>query len=105
MVQEVNEPILVVSNKLGVCRVDPAGKECSTTFTRLSFNGSSSVVKCACVCVHHNHSYYYVHSVIIIIGCPKTGRMHQIRVHLQWLGMYYNMHRNKHDYIIIPMVL
>lgn len=22
-----------------------------------------------------------------LLGYPKTGRMHQIRVHLQWLGM------------------
>ena len=43
---ECNEPILVVSHKLGVCRVDPSGKECSTQFTRLSFNGNSSVVQC-----------------------------------------------------------
>ena len=43
---ECNEPILVVSHKLGVCRVDPSGKECSTQFTRLSFNGKSSAVQC-----------------------------------------------------------
>ena len=43
---ECNEPILVVSHKLGVCRVDPMGKECSTQFTRLSFNGKSSVIQC-----------------------------------------------------------
>lgn len=46
---ECNEPILVVSNKLGVCRVDPSGKPCSTLFTRLSYNGTSSVVKCESV--------------------------------------------------------
>eukprot|EP00731_Ephydatia_muelleri_P026928 Em0018g1028a len=61
---ECNEPILIVSMKLGICKVDPQGKDCSTTFTRLSYNGRTSVVKCI----------------------PKTGRMHQIRVHLQWLG-------------------
>lgn len=58
------EPILVVSCKVGVCRVDPKGKACKTVFQRLSYNGKTSVVKCF----------------------PHTGRTHQIRVHLQFLG-------------------
>uniref|UniRef100_A0A8C8SX93 Pseudouridylate synthase RPUSD2 n=1 Tax=Pelusios castaneus TaxID=367368 RepID=A0A8C8SX93_9SAUR len=58
------EPILVVSYKVGVCRVDPKGKFCKTVFQRLSYNGRTSVVKCF----------------------PYTGRTHQIRVHLQFLG-------------------
>eukprot|EP01137_Pigoraptor_chileana_P018517 Opistho-2@78142 len=40
------EPIAVVSHKLGLCHVSPAGKPCSTTFKRLSFNGRTSVVQC-----------------------------------------------------------
>ncbi|NXV75807.1 RUSD2 protein, partial [Atlantisia rogersi] len=58
------EPILVVSYKVGVCRVDPKGKFCKTIFQRVSYNGQTSVVKCL----------------------PRTGRTHQIRVHLQYLG-------------------
>ncbi|XP_052864129.1 pseudouridylate synthase RPUSD2-like [Anopheles cruzii] len=61
---ECKEPIEVVSYKIGVCKVSPKGKECTTIFQKLGFNGSSSVVQCK----------------------PRTGRMHQIRVHLQYLG-------------------
>ncbi|XP_075529542.1 pseudouridylate synthase RPUSD2-like isoform X1 [Dermacentor variabilis] len=58
------EPIEVISHKIGVCGVSAHGKECKTEFKRLSYNGKSSVVLCK----------------------PFTGRMHQIRVHLQYLG-------------------
>ncbi|KAJ8729668.1 hypothetical protein PYW08_001249 [Mythimna loreyi] len=63
---ECLEPIEVVSYKIGVCKVSPKGKDCSTVFKRLGYNMASntSVVLCK----------------------PKTGRMHQIRVHLQYLG-------------------
>ncbi|XP_041455643.1 RNA pseudouridylate synthase domain-containing protein 2-like [Lytechinus variegatus] len=58
------EPIFIVSHKIGVCRVKEDGKPCKTTFERLSYDGETSIVKCY----------------------PHTGRMHQIRVHLQYLG-------------------
>eukprot|EP00092_Neocalanus_flemingeri_P099282 GFUD01126659.1.p1 GENE.GFUD01126659.1~~GFUD01126659.1.p1 ORF type:complete len:546 (-),score=157.75 GFUD01126659.1:32-1669(-) len=58
------EPIEVISYKIGLCVVDPKGKDCKTTFQRLEFKNGVSIVKC----------------------WPKTGRMHQIRVHLQFLG-------------------
>jgi len=58
------EPIEVISYKIGLCIVDAKGKDCKTTFQRLEFKNGVSVVKC----------------------WPKTGRMHQIRVHLQFLG-------------------
>lgn len=59
-----SEAIEVVSYKIGVCKVSDKGKDCITKFKRLSYNGTSSVVLCK----------------------PQTGRMHQIRVHLQYLG-------------------
>uniref|UniRef100_A0A8D8TNZ8 Pseudouridylate synthase RPUSD2 n=1 Tax=Cacopsylla melanoneura TaxID=428564 RepID=A0A8D8TNZ8_9HEMI len=63
---ESTEPIEVVSYKIGVCKVSSKGKSCSTTFSMLGYNEKSntSVVLCK----------------------PHSGRMHQIRVHLQYLG-------------------
>ena len=84
---QCRESIEVISYKIGVCRVSghsqergqeksqersqerkersqDRGKECHTEFQRLSYNGRTSVVVCR----------------------PHTGRMHQIRVHLQYLG-------------------
>ncbi|KAL9874361.1 rluA pseudouridine synthase 1 isoform 4-T9 [Glossina fuscipes fuscipes] len=61
---ECTEPIEVVSYKIGVCKVSPKGKDCTTKFQKISYNGQTSVVLCK----------------------PLTGRMHQIRVHLQYLG-------------------
>ena len=92
---QCRESIEVISYKIGVCRVSghsqersqekgqekgqersqersqerkergqERGKECHTEFQRLSYNGRTSVVVCR----------------------PHTGRMHQIRVHLQYLG-------------------
>lgn len=60
----VDEPVMTASHKIGVCHVNKDGKPCETKFKRLSYNGKSSVVSCK----------------------PLQGRMHQIRVHLQWLG-------------------
>ncbi|KRG03703.1 RNA pseudouridylate synthase domain-containing protein 2 isoform X1 [Drosophila mojavensis] len=61
---ECNEPIEVVSYKIGVCKVSKKGKDCQTTFKRIAQAGDYSIVQCK----------------------PLTGRMHQIRVHLQYLG-------------------
>jgi len=58
------QPLEVISYKIGLVVVDPKGKECKTTFRRVSFKDGVSIVRCL----------------------PKSGRMHQIRVHLQYLG-------------------
>ena len=71
---ECSQPVEVVSYKIGVCKVSGHGKECRTEFERMSFNGSTSVVICR----------------------PFTGRMHQIRVHLQYLGKKNHINRCRH---------
>ena len=59
-----DQPLEVISYKIGLVVVDPKGKESKTTFTRVSYKDGVSIVRCQ----------------------PKSGRMHQIRVHLQYLG-------------------
>ena len=59
-----DQPLETISFKIGVVVVDPQGKPSKTTFQRVSYKDGVSIVRCL----------------------PRSGRMHQIRVHLQYLG-------------------
>ncbi|CUM46347.1 uncharacterized protein AC631_03999 [Debaryomyces fabryi] len=64
---EVDKPLRTISPKHGLNRVDfEEGKEARTVFRRISYDPDSntSIVKCF----------------------PYTGRTHQLRVHLQYIG-------------------
>lgn len=60
----VDQPLDTVPGKIGVVVAIPEGKPSVTSFKLLNYNGKTSAVLCR----------------------PRTGRMHQIRVHLQYLG-------------------
>lgn len=79
---ECKEPIEVVSYKIGVCKVSPKGKDCTTFFQKIGFNGTTSVVLCK----------------------PKTGRMHQIRVHLQYLGKVFLLILGPNKFFVVIII-
>ncbi|KAI0984912.1 hypothetical protein GJ496_003143 [Pomphorhynchus laevis] len=78
---EVNQPIKVLSYKHGICRIEREsgenGSKSAKTLFRPYTSMSSNIVECL----------------------PETGRMHQIRVHLQSIGLPVigdDLYSNKH---------
>jgi len=62
----VDQPIKLVNPRQGLNSVSPDGKPCKTVFVRKSFDPATNTS--------------------IVLCKPLTGRTHQIRIHLQWLG-------------------
>jgi len=60
------EPIEVISYEIGVWKVSSIGKPCATRFDLLKYNEKTNTS--------------------ILLCSPSTGGMHQVRVHLQYMG-------------------
>jgi tRNA pseudouridine32 synthase len=69
------QPILQISPKLGLNRVRANGKEARTVFKRLAYYPAPAV-----------NGYTEREGYSIVRCLPLTGRTHQLRVHLQFLG-------------------
>ena len=69
------QPILQISPKLGLNRVRANGKEARTVFKRLAYYPTSST---------NGTTSREGYSIVRCL--PLTGRTHQLRVHLQFLG-------------------
>eukprot|EP00934_Nitzschia_sp_Nitz4_P009338 Nitzschia sp. Nitz4//scaffold173_size47512//39053//44677//NITZ4_007167-RA/size47512-processed-gene-0.41-mRNA-1//-1//CDS//3329538829//9328//frame0 len=63
---QVNAPIETVDPANGIRKITPQGKAAESFFQAISFDDASSTS--------------------LIVCAPATGRSHQLRVHLQWLG-------------------
>ncbi|EGG16588.1 pseudouridine synthase family protein [Cavenderia fasciculata] len=62
----VDQPLKVQNHRLGLNMVAPDGKPSTTVFNIVSYDAETDTS--------------------VVCATPKTGRTHQIRLHLQWLG-------------------
>ncbi|KAH6613819.1 pseudouridine synthase [Chaetomium sp. MPI-SDFR-AT-0129] len=88
-----NQPILQISPKLGLNRVRANGKAARTVFKRLAYYapqpipGAEPATGTAESTVRQGGAGNMANEGYSIVRClPVTGRTHQLRVHLQFLG-------------------
>jgi len=86
------KPILQISPKLGLNRVRANGKEARTVFKRMAYyppRGKAASTDAAKPSISDDNSgkpWRDLQGYSIVRCLPLTGRTHQIRVHLQFLG-------------------
>lgn len=88
-----SQPILAISPKLGLNRVRANGKHARTVFKRLAYypprdeEGSTDNGEADSSAAGADGRPWVKHKGYSIVRCmPVTGRTHQLRVHLQFLG-------------------
>lgn len=85
-----NQPILAISPKLGLNRVRANGKHARTVFKRLAYyppcEEVSAPIGKADQSAGHGQPRARKKGYSIVRCMPVTGRTHQLRVHLQFLG-------------------
>lgn len=85
------KPILQISPKLGLNRVRANGKEAKTVFKRLAYYPPKDDTSSAAEKQHgdadaQGQPWKKLRGYSIVRCFPVTGRTHQLRVHLQYLG-------------------
>lgn len=94
-----DQPILLISPKLGLNRVRPHGKNAKTVFHRIAYyppqeqtipdpalDSAADISKPDTAPSQSAMSWKHLRGYSIVRCLPVTGRTHQIRVHLQFLG-------------------
>jgi tRNA pseudouridine synthase 9 len=86
------KPILQISPKLGLNRVRANGKEARTVFKRMAYyppktkEGSAAPPLSKSTADNDGRPWRELRGYSIVRCLPLTGRTHQLRVHLQFLG-------------------